>query len=185
MYDSTTQSSQQAEKLFQLIDLSLKEANLDLNDLDLISVTNGPGSFTGIRIGLSAAAGIRASTAKKIISLSNFQVMAWQAREYNTLKKIAVMLDARREQIYMQLFDKDLREITTPSLLDIKEIDKFMLEDHFLIGDAVKLVFNNKIDEKIDINVNAEILARATQYFWKEKKYNDLIPLYIRQAYVS
>lgn len=185
-YNNTKQSSQQAEKLFQLINLSLNEADTSLEKIDLISVTNGPGSFTGIRIALSAALGIRASIPnKKIISLSNFQVVAWQAREYTRTKDIAVILDARQDHIYLQLFDNNLNEISSPSLLAKKEISRSILENFFLIGDGVKLVSDNKIDLAINVNANAEILAKATIYFWKKNKYSDLIPLYVRQAYVS
>lgn len=157
-YNTTATSSQQAEKLFSLIEECLKLSKLKLSDIDLISVTNGPGSFTGVRIGLAAALGLKMGSKTQVISLSNFQVLAYQALKEHSDKEVEIVLDARREQIYYQKFDVQLNHLTEPKLL---------------AKDAIKIDPMN--------NPNAKMLAEATKFFWQNKLYSDLEPLYIRQ----
>lgn len=173
--NTTLTSSQQAEKLFTLIDESLRESKLSLSDIDLISVTNGPGSFTGVRIGLAAALGMQIACKAKFISITNFQVLAYLANEKCQNKDILVALDARREQAYVQKFSPQLKELSEANLVNIKELD--LTEDLFLIGDALKNSF--------DVKVDAKLLALATEFYWKCNQYHDLIPLYIRQPDIT
>lgn len=179
-YNSTKESSQQAEKLFSLIDESLKEAKLKIEEIDLISVTNGPGSFTGVRIGLAAALGLQIASKLRIIALTNFQVLAWQRYQENLKQPIEILLNARRDQVYQQKFSKNLEIIAEPSLVNIDDLK--LSEDALLIGDGIALL--TKEDSSLDqyiVNVNAELLSKATEFYWQKKQYHDLIPLYIRE----
>jgi tRNA threonylcarbamoyladenosine biosynthesis protein TsaB len=157
-YNTTETSSQQAEKLFFLIEECLSLSKLKLSDIDLISVTNGPGSFTGVRIGLAAALGLKMGSKTQVISLSNFQVLAYHALKEHPSNQIEIVLDARREQIYYQKFDDQLNNLSKPELL---------------AKDAIEI-------DPMD-NPNAKMLALATKFFWQNKLYSDLEPLYIRQ----
>ena len=157
-YNTTMESSQQAEKLFSLIEECLKLSKLKLFDIDLISVTNGPGSFTGVRIGLAAALGLKMGITAQIISLSNFQVLAYKFLKEHPERQIEIVLDARRDQIYYQKFDAQLTHLTEPKLL---------------AKAAIEIAPMN--------NPNAKMLAEATKFFWQNKLYSDLEPLYIRQ----
>jgi len=174
-YNTTENSSQQAEKLFSLIDETLKQAKLGLSDIDIVSVTNGPGSFTGVRIGLAAALGMQIYSKAKFIALTNFQVLAFYAKEKSINKDITVALDARREQVYLQNFSAQLQELNEAKLLDRQNLDLNI--NSFLIGDG--------LPDSLDIKVNAKLLAQATEYFWKKGQYHDLIPLYIRQPDIT
>ncbi|MGB4191376.1 MAG: tRNA (adenosine(37)-N6)-threonylcarbamoyltransferase complex dimerization subunit type 1 TsaB [Rickettsiales bacterium] len=179
-HNSTKESSQQAEKLFSLIDESLKEAKLKIEEIDLISVTNGPGSFTGVRIGLAAALGLQIASKLRIIALTNFQVLAWQRYQENLKQPIEVLLNARRDQVYQQKFSKNLEIIAEPSLVNIDDLK--LSDDALLIGDGIALL--TKEDSSLDqyiVNVNAELLSKATEFYWQKKQYHDLIPLYIRE----
>ncbi len=183
-YNITKQSSQQAEKLFQLIDLSLKTANLKLSDLDLVSITNGPGSFTGVRIALAAASGLKIGSKNEFIALTNFQVLAWKARDLYPNKPIAVILDARRDQVYLQIFNQQLEEITQPILVEVSQVHEYLSKDMICIGDGIKLI-SEEFDHNLNILANAEILAKASEFYWRNALYNALIPLYIRQPDVN
>ncbi len=70
-----TTPNQQTEKLLELIDQCLLEANLTIEQIDYMALTNGPGSFTGIRIGLACAIGIQLATQKSVIVLSSFEAL--------------------------------------------------------------------------------------------------------------
>ncbi len=173
----TKQSSQQAEKLFQLIEECFSEAKLKLSDMNLVSITNGPGSFTGVRIALAAALGLQTASQVEFIALTNFQVLSWHAKQIHPNKPIAVVLDARREQVYLQLFNKDLANISEPMLISKEELPEYISSDMALIGDGV--------DSELNLIANAEILAKASEFYWRNKSYHDLIPLYIRQPDVA
>lgn len=166
-YSTSLENSQQAEKLFSLITECLEKAKLKLTELDLISVTNGPGSFTGVRIGLAAALGMQMAVKVPIISLSNFQVMAWKMKEQSPNQNLAIVLDARRDQVYYQLFNKNLDMITNPSLIARGDIPK---------TDAI--IYENGVP-------NAEMLAKASEYFYNKKQFSNLEPLYIREPDAS
>lgn len=166
-YSTSLENSQQAEKLFSLIVECLEKAKLKLDELDLISVTNGPGSFTGVRIGLAAALGMQMAVRIPIISLSNFQVMAWQIKEQYPNQNLAIVLDARRDQVYHQLFDHNLDALTSPSLIARGNIPK---------TDAI--IYENGVP-------NAEMLAKASEYFYHKKQFSNLEPLYIREPDAS
>ena len=171
----TKQSSQQAEqeqKQTQEVKVKLK-----LSDMNLVSITNGPGSFTGVRIALAAALGLQTASQVEFIALTNFQVLGWHAKQIHPNKPIAVVLDARREQVYLQLFNKDLENISEPMLISKEELPTYISSDMALIGDGV--------DSELNLIANAEILAKASEFYWRNKSYHDLIPLYIRQPDVA
>ena len=168
-HDITKQSSQQAERLLDLIENCLKIANLSLNDLDLISITNGPGSFTGVRIALATALGLKMGYKGNVIALTNFQVLAWQARTAHP-QEIAVILDARREQVFFQKFDHDLIAISEPKLLDLADLPNHLSADMLIVKDQI---------------ADAKSLAQASQFYWQNQTYHGLEPLYIRQPDVK
>ena len=182
-YNITKQPSQQAEKLFELISQSLEDSKVVLDDIDLLMVTNGPGSFTGVRIGLSAALGIKTASNKIVKSITNFQVLAWKARElFPNKKQIAVILDARREQLYFQMFDINLNPLNEPSLIIIDELFRYLSEEEVVfVGDGIKFLPEEYFNENLNIVTNAEILSQASEFYWNNGGYNDLIPLYVRQ----
>ncbi len=178
-YNITNENSQQAEKLFSLIKQTLKEAKLQLTDIDLISVTNGPGSFTGVRIGLAAALGLQMSSASKFIALTNFQVLAWQAKQLYPDKPIAVILDARRDQVYFQLFNSQLEHLNQPELIAVTTVPS--LENMVLVGDGTKFFPQCDFDIELTNNANARLLATSSKFYLENKLYHNLVPLYIRE----
>jgi tRNA threonylcarbamoyladenosine biosynthesis protein TsaB len=96
----------QAEKLLPMVDTAMRRAGLPASALDIIGVTVGPGSFTGIRIGLAAARGIAHATGARVIGVTGFEaVAAGLAGSSLGVGFILVALESRREDLYVQLFD--------------------------------------------------------------------------------
>ena len=98
--------SAHAEKLFGLTDSVLRCAGVDLRDLDALAVSIGPGSFTGLRIGLSAAKGFHLALGKPVIAVPTLRALAHRcvpalAEEGG---HILAVLDARRDEAYCQTF---------------------------------------------------------------------------------
>ncbi|NPA44446.1 MAG: tRNA (adenosine(37)-N6)-threonylcarbamoyltransferase complex dimerization subunit type 1 TsaB, partial [Chlorobi bacterium] len=90
------------------------EVNLKVKDIDAVAVSKGPGSYTGLRIGVSAAKGIAYGANKPLISVSTLQNMAYggkQTLEVNENDLLAPMIDARRMEVYTQLFDYNLNPL--------------------------------------------------------------------------
>ncbi len=96
----------QGTALIPLLQKCLKTANLSFKDLTNIVVTTGPGSFTGVRIGLAAALGFQLALKAKVIGVNSFQVAASMALDCNPHSlPILVVLESKRADQYCQLFD--------------------------------------------------------------------------------
>lgn len=96
----------QAEKLLPMVDSVMRRAGLPASALDIIGVTVGPGSFTGIRIGLAAARGIAYASSARVIGMTGFEaVAAGLAGSSLGAGFILIALESRREDLYVQLFD--------------------------------------------------------------------------------
>jgi tRNA threonylcarbamoyladenosine biosynthesis protein TsaB len=92
-----------AESLHVFIDDVLKSANISKTDIDAIAVSKGPGSYTGLRIGVSAAKGLCYALDKPLISISTLHALAHQVTTQDGI--IVPMLDARRMEVYAAIYD--------------------------------------------------------------------------------
>lgn len=101
-----------AEKLHVFIEQTLADANLAYNDLSAIAVSQGPGSYTGLRIGVSAAKGLCFALDIPLVAIDTLSVLAAGANIQDGL--IVPMIDARRMEVYCAVFDsvhQKLREV--------------------------------------------------------------------------
>ena len=107
-----------AERLPRLIEAVLAEASLELDDLDGLAVTVGPGSFSGIRTGLAAARGLALATGLRTMPVTTLEALAapWHDRTTAALP-LAAVLDARRGQVFLQRFAADGRPLDRPQAL--------------------------------------------------------------------
>jgi tRNA threonylcarbamoyladenosine biosynthesis protein TsaB len=95
-----------AERLHVFIEEIIQESGITFNDLSAIAVSQGPGSYTGLRIGVSAAKGLCYALNIPLIAIDTLQVLASQARVSEGL--IAPMIDARRMEVYSAIFNPNL-----------------------------------------------------------------------------
>lgn len=127
-----------AEKLHVFINDILKETGLTVDDLDAVAVSKGPGSYTGLRIGVSTAKGLCFSLDIPLISVPTLQLLAKQLKE--TEEIIVSMLDARRMEVYSAVYDSDFEEIreTRAEVLSEDSFQEYLNKDkvHF-IGNGV------------------------------------------------
>ena len=98
-----------AELLHPFIEDVLKETNYKLSDLDAVAVSKGPGSYTGLRIGVSAAKGICFGNEIPLISIPTLESMATSQKGKDFI--LVPMLDARRMEVYACIFNSSLQEI--------------------------------------------------------------------------
>ena len=103
-----------AHVLFGEIEGLLRRHGVRLDDIGLFASAAGPGSFTGVRIGLTAVKGLAEATCRKVVAVSNLQALAW----FGTRPWRAVVMDARRGEVYGAVYDASLRltqgEIVAP-----------------------------------------------------------------------
>ncbi|WP_334056791.1 tRNA (adenosine(37)-N6)-threonylcarbamoyltransferase complex dimerization subunit type 1 TsaB [Polaribacter sp. P097] len=98
-----------AEVLHPFIADVLKEANLSSKDIDAVAVSKGPGSYTGLRIGVSAAKGLCFAFDKPLISIDTLQSLAYATKVSEGF--IVPMIDARRMEVYASVFDANYNEV--------------------------------------------------------------------------
>jgi tRNA threonylcarbamoyladenosine biosynthesis protein TsaB len=107
----------QAEALVPLIDAAMREAGLAASELHIVGTTIGPGSFTGIRIGLAASRGIALATSAQLIGVTGFEAVAagLVSSVYDRgARFLLVALESRREDLYVQLFDPKRNPLGAP-----------------------------------------------------------------------
>ncbi|MGJ8689430.1 MAG: tRNA (adenosine(37)-N6)-threonylcarbamoyltransferase complex dimerization subunit type 1 TsaB [Gammaproteobacteria bacterium] len=95
-----TQARQHARRLLPMIDEILTDSGLTLEDLDAIAFVNGPGSFTGLRIGAGVAQGLAFGANLPVLALSTLAVMAFKARQQVALEHFLVSMQARENEVY-------------------------------------------------------------------------------------
>jgi tRNA threonylcarbamoyl adenosine modification protein YeaZ len=98
-----------AEALMPLVARMMRWADTQFSDLDRIAVTTGPGSFTGLRVGVAAARGLALAAAKPAIGITTLDAFAAPARAVAEPIPVLAVIDARNAQVYMQAFDADGR----------------------------------------------------------------------------
>lgn len=123
----------------------LKNAELRLSDVDLIAVTHGPGSFTGIRIGVATVKGLAWAAEKPCVGVSTLEAMAWHGLAVGGY--ICPVMDARRSQVYNALFKiengRPVR-MTEDRPIALDELSKEVTALNapvFLVGDGAALCF--------------------------------------------
>ncbi|MBM4136734.1 MAG: tRNA (adenosine(37)-N6)-threonylcarbamoyltransferase complex dimerization subunit type 1 TsaB [Nitrospira sp.] len=94
--------STHSERLMTTIDTTLKQASISLTEIDAFAVAIGPGSFTGLRIGLSTVKGLSYATGKPIVSVPSLEAFAWNFPYCKY--PVCPMLDARKKEVYTALF---------------------------------------------------------------------------------
>ncbi|TCR90876.1 tRNA (adenosine(37)-N6)-threonylcarbamoyltransferase complex dimerization subunit type 1 TsaB [Rhizobium sp. BK376] len=96
-----------AERLMAILDETLAKAGLGLDAVDRIAVTIGPGSFTGIRVGVAAARGLALSLGIPAVGVTTLETMAAAALEQAPGQPVLAARDAKRDEIYLQTFDEN------------------------------------------------------------------------------
>ncbi len=125
--ENDTPNYSHSEQLHVFINECLEEAGFTINDLDAVAVSKGPGSYTGLRIGVSAAKGLCFALDIPLIAISTLKSMASQIKPTNG-ELIIPVLDARRMEVYSAVFDSELHQIRD---VQAEIIDENSFKDYF------------------------------------------------------
>ena len=104
-----------AERMMAVIDAALTEAGRKPADIDRIAVNIGPGSFTGVRIGVAAARALALAVKAECVGVSSLSAIAFQHRAARPGSAVMATLDARRGEAFAQAFDADGEPLTQPA----------------------------------------------------------------------
>lgn len=178
--------------LLPMVEDMLKNTEKKIADVDLIAVAHGPGSFTGIRIGVSTVKGLAWASDKKCVGVSTLEAMAWHGVSAGGL--ICPVMDARRSQVYNALFETDgdgrpvrLTEDRAVSLAELTAELKGYECVPFLVGDGAKLTYDYLTNEGIACRMAPANLLYQSAWgvgmaaLGKDAgSADDLLPVYLR-----
>lgn len=174
--------------LMAMIDKVLKRSKTPLYRLDGFCISAGPGSFTGLRIGVTTIKGLSLVTGKPIAAVPTLDAIAENGRKNCGI--LCVVLDARKNKVYASIYKSDgkcLKKISKPLLLSVDELLK-KLEGYdrvFFLGDYAEKIKDLLPRAKIAVKSwqpRPEVVGRIGAEYFKEKKFvnaEDLEPLYI------
>jgi tRNA threonylcarbamoyladenosine biosynthesis protein TsaB len=148
-----------SEKINLFILEVIAEAHCSLNDLQAIAVSIGPGSYTGLRIGVSTAKGLCYALNIPVITVSTLEAMAYGIHALPH-EFIVPMIDARRMEAYCAVFDRDKKEISAPEAIVIDDsfYARFREKNHLVLaGDGA--------DKCIDLFANENTIRVVPGFF--------------------
>ena len=180
-----------SEKIMPVIEQVLQETNLSLNDIDLIVCDKGPGSFTGIRIGVGTVLAFRDSLNIQCVGISSLEALAYNAQNEGY---ICSLIDAKNNNVYYGLFELKNNEYTQMGNFEFKNIEDvvsllkqysspvtFVGDGSVLYEEFIKNNLNNcNFCDKNDLSSVSLGIAGLNSF--KNGKQTSLMPLYLRKS---
>jgi tRNA threonylcarbamoyladenosine biosynthesis protein TsaB len=156
--------SSRNEKLLPAIDWLLTEAVVERGSIDLFAITRGPGSFTGVRIGLATMQGFALALGKPVSAMSTHEAIA------PANGRVSIVDDAGRGEFYVSAFE-NAREVIAPHLAKREEVDAL---DHVIrVGDVM---------QRDNVALACARRAREIELRGDGERYRDITPIYVRLA---
>ena len=175
------------------IEEMLAERGLELSDCDAVCVSMGPGSYTGLRVGVSTAKGLCFGSGKPLIAVGTLDTLAAQAEIHGqdeAFKYIIPMIDARRMEVYAAVFTADGRQITetAPAIIDENSFSSQLEEGAVLfIGDGAGKcadVIKHPNAHFLQCHPKASAMLVPAMKAYKEKRFEDVAyfePFYLKE----
>jgi tRNA threonylcarbamoyladenosine biosynthesis protein TsaB len=175
----------------------LSNAGIALKQLDVLAVTNGPGSFTGIRLGLGVIQGLAYGANLPVCTVSTLAVLSQGIYRIFNAKNVLPVIDARMKQIYYGLYklnDKLMTPVVDDNVSDPDKITLPYCQDLVVAGTGLKYcdimkksIGYDVIVKENEIYPSAQDLIPFVEHYFKCKKYispEDVIPNYLRDKVV-
>ena len=178
-----------SEQMMPLLDSLLSHLELKMSDIDLIGVSVGPGSFTGIRIGVAAANAMAMALDIPVVGISSLEAMAYTAGE--TAYTIVSTFDAQRDRFYFNAYRFENSELKALEAEDVLEKEDLIKKLEFydkvlLLGDAVfineELPLNVKKAKRAVRYVRASSVCELAHRNYLLGKTGFAVPVYLRKS---
>lgn len=183
-----------SQTLVPMVEEVLKITNIKINEIDAFAVSEGPGSFTGLRIGIAAIKGMAFAHKVPCIVVSTLYSMAYNFADENAI--ICAVMDARCNQVYnafFEIYDEKITRLTPDRTISIQDLYlelKKLGKKVILVGDGADLCYNNKNDLNLQLAHENRRFQRASSvafaaydiYLTENLTVNsaDLVPKYLR-----
>lgn len=191
-----TEFAEHASKITLLIEACLQEAKMSMQDLDAVAVSQGPGSYTALRIGVSTAKGICYALDKPLIAVDTLQALALAT--FKTEQKDALycpMIDARRMEVYCAIFDKNNQLIQEAAALKIEAdtFDTYFKKDQSIVfsgngAEKCKAVLTSAFAHFSPIVSSAKHLIPLALQAFQNQQFADLAyfePFYLKPPNIT
>lgn len=181
--------------LIKLIDDTLNNNKLKIADIDIFSISKGPGSYTGLRIGLSSIKGFCYALDKPLVSINTLKILAISALENIDDKDFILcpMIDARRMEVYTKSFDHNLNELSNDQaiILEKDTFENFKDKKVYFFGDGSdkfkKIVSRKNFIFLDNINPDSKFMGQLSYDKFINRNFEDLSsfePNYIKDFYL-
>ena len=167
----------------------LAEHGLTLADCDAICVSKGPGSYTGLRVGVSTAKGLCFGSGKPLLAVGTLDTLVAQADEIGGIKYIVPMIDARRMEVYTAVFENGVQITeTSPMIIDETSFAEYLEQGPCLfIGDGAGKcadVIKHPNAQFCQCWPKASAMLKPAMAAYKEKRFEDVAyfePFYLKE----
>jgi tRNA threonylcarbamoyladenosine biosynthesis protein TsaB len=198
---SATNSQQKDHAAFLHIAIKkiLHEGDIKTKAISAVGVTGGPGSYTGIRVGLATAKGLCFALEIPMMMFNTLELMAFSAIKKPRAKveeeaNFCPMIDARRMEVFAAVFDQNMNEVTPPIalILNEKSFEELAREKAFYYFGSGAEKFKNLIQNRnqhmhyLPSNISSEALAAWSWNKFQKKEFTNLVnahPLYVKEFY--
>lgn len=173
----------------------LQKTDISIHDINAICVTFGPGSYTGLRVGMASAKGLCYSLNIPLITISTLEVLAQTAINSiseNRFLLFAPMIDARRMEVFTALYDADLQPVMPPKnmIIETTSFQSYLNNQKIIFsGDGShkwKQICNHSNAEFFDISLSSHSLGILSYQKFIRKEFSDVaytVPLYLKEFY--
>ena len=182
-----------SENFMPLVEKTLNDAGLKLDDVEYLAVVVGPGSFTGIRIGVASCKAMTEFKGLKVVPVYSLDSLA--ANEFGKASVICSMIDARNNQVYCGVYDGEINKLEEYMADDVEAVLDVLkkYDDIVFVGDGAVLhesVIREKlVGKKLEISCNnkqnAESLGKIAYKKIKNGEFTDadsVVPVYLRKS---
>ncbi len=182
-----------SQNIMVMIERLIADLSLDISAIDVFAVTTGPGSFTGLRIGISTVRALAQAMNKPVVSINTLKALAYNLSCSNEI--VIPMLDARRDEVFTAAYEfknNEVIEVTEPCVMTIDEIaNKYKGQKTVLIGDGVLMHkdellshgFSFAPEQLMETRASALCIAAMNAVSNNEQSdYNGVTPLYLRKS---
>ncbi len=192
---SSASQKEHASFLQTAIQQLIKNTGIVLTDIDAVAVTAGPGSYTGLRVGMASAKGLCYALKKPLITIGSLEVLTISALQLFSAADESLlfcpMLDARRMEVFTAVYDKNLSVFLSPCalILDSSSFEKMLLKNKMLFfgsgSDKWKLICNQSNAFFENVTILPESLSKRSHILFLENKFTELVysePFYVKES---
>lgn len=183
-----------SQNIMVMTERLLDDLGMDITEIDLFAVTVGPGSFTGLRIGISTVRAFAQAMQKKVAAVSTLEALAYNLSTVSGI--IVPMLDARRDEVFTAAYEfcgGKIKEITQPCVMTLSEIINVYSDKKVIFTGDGALIHRDELEGNENFSfapVNlietraASLVCAAINSAEKGelKHYNDVLPIYLRKS---